>query len=190
MVGFLAPAMLNMTTVRISIDKGRKAGFLFALGASSVNGIQSLVAFTFLPFLDSNPNVIEWLKRIGVIVLFSLAYFFYKQSKKIVSAKENTNQTHPFLLGAFLSSINMLALPYYFGSALGLEAGNQIIAFAPYIYYMSMGVFFGGFIMFSVYAILADVVARKSQFITKNLNIMLASLFVILGFAILVDLIF
>lgn len=182
--------MLNMTTVRTSIDKGRKAGYLFALGASSINGLQSLVAFTFLRFLDSNPNIIEWLKRVGVIVLFSLAYYFYRQSKKVISTKENTNQTHPLILGALLSSINMLALPYYFGSALGLEAGNQITAHAPYIYFMSIGVFLGGFMMFSIYATLAEVVARKSQFITKNLNIMLTILFVILGSAILVDLVF
>lgn len=188
-VGFIAPAMLNMTTVRTSIDHGRNAGFLFALGASSVNAVQSLVAFTFLRFLDSNPDVIVWLKRIGVVVLFSLAYFFYRQSKKVISAKENTNQTHPFVLGALLSSINMLALPYYFASALGLEAGNQIIASPPYIYFMSAGVFLGGFMMFSIYSVLADIVAKRSAFITRNLNIMLSTLFTVLAFAILVDLV-
>ncbi len=182
--------MLNMTTVRTSIDQGRKAGFFFALGASSVNAIQSLVAFAFLRFLDSNPDVIEWLKRLGVVVLFSLAYFFYKQSKKTISAKENTNHTHPYVLGSFLSSINMLALPYYFGSALALEASDQIISGPPFIYFMSIGVFLGGFMMFGLYALLADIVAKKSAFITKNLNIMLAILFTILGLAILVDLIF
>jgi threonine/homoserine/homoserine lactone efflux protein len=189
-LGFAAPAMLNMTTVRTSIDHGRNAGFLFALGASLVNALQSLVAFAFLRFLDSNPNVIEWLKRLGVIVLFSLAYFFYRQSKKIISAKENTNKTHPFVLGLMLSSINMLALPYYFGSALALEAGEQIVSSPPFIYYMSIGVFFGGFLMFSAYAILANIVARRSAFITRNLNILLSTLFTILGFVILVELLF
>ncbi len=179
-----------MTTVRTSIDHGRKAGFLFALGASSVNAVQSLIAFAFLRFLDSNPDVIIWLKRIGVIVLFTLAYFFYRQSKKVIAARENTKHTPPLVLGLFLSSINMLALPYYFASALALEAGNQITAIAPFIYFMSLGVFLGGFMMFSLYAILADVVARRSEFITRNLNIMLSTLFTILGLAVLVDLIF
>ncbi|MDF1696825.1 MAG: LysE family transporter [Saprospiraceae bacterium] len=188
-IGFLAPAMLNMTTVRTSIDKGRNAGFLFALGASLVNSVQSLISFSFLRFLDSNPNVIDWLKRIGVLVLFTLAYFFYQQSKKVISARENTKQTHPFILGAFLSSINMLAMPYYFASALGLEASGQIIATPPYIYFMAVGVLIGGFFMFSVYAILAEIVAKRSQFITKNLNIMLSTLFTILAIAVLVDLV-
>ena len=189
-IGFLAPAMLNMTTVRTSIEQGRNAGFLFALGASFINAIQSLVAFTFLRFLDSNPDVIEWLKRIGIVVLFSLAYVFYEKSKKVILKKEDKNHTHPFIKGAFLSSINMLALPYYFGSALGLEAGNQITAVTPFIYFMAIGVFLGGFMMFSLYGILAKVVARRSQFITKNLNILLAVLFVILGSAVFVDLVF
>lgn len=187
-IGFITPAMLNMTTVRTAIDKGRTAGILFALGASSINAIQSLVAFAFLRFLDSNPNVIEWLKRLGVLVLFGLAYFFYQQSKKVVEAKDNGSKTHPFLLGALLSSINMLALPYYFTSALALEAGNQINAMPPYIYFMAVGVWIGGFLMFSTYAILAEIVAKRSAFITRNLNIMLSILFVILGSAVLVDL--
>lgn len=186
-VGFFAPAMLNMTTVRTSIDRGRRAGLLFALGASTINSIQALIAFTFLRFLDSNPDVINWLKRIGVVVLFSLAYFFYQQSKKIVKAKENTEQTHPLILGGLLSSINMLALPYYFASALGLEAGNQITAIAPFIYFMAGGVFLGGFLMFSIYALLAEAIAKRSEFITKNLNIMLSILFTVLGLAILVE---
>lgn len=189
-IGFIAPAMLNMTTVRTSMEQGRNAGFMFALGASLVNSVQSLIAFTFLRFLDSNPDVIVWLKRVGVVVLFSLAFVFYKKSKKIISAKENINHTHPFVLGALLSSINMLALPYYFGSALGLEAGKQITAVTPFIYFMSIGVFVGGFLMFSLYSILATIVAKKSQFITRNLNIMLSTLFTILALAVLVDLVF
>lgn len=189
-IGFLAPAMLNMTTVRTSIEQGRNSGFLFALGASIVNALQSLVAFTFLRFLDSNPDVIEWLKRIGIIIFFTLAYVFYKKSKKVFSAKEINRKVPPFIKGAFLSSINMLALPYYFGSALGLEAGNQITAVTPFIYFMAIGVFLGGFMMFSLYGILAEVVAKRSVFITKNLNILLSILFVILGTAVFVDLVF
>ena len=187
-VGFLSPAMLNMTTVRTTIDKGRQAGILFALGASSVNAVQSLIAFAFLRFLDSNPSVILWLKRIGVIVLLSLAYFFYKQSKKVIAANEGGSKTHPLVLGAFLSTINMLALPYYFTSALALDAGNQITPLPPFIYFMSIGVFFGGFMMFSLYAILAEIVAKRSEFITRNLNIMLSILFTFLGLAVLVNL--
>ena len=189
-IGFIAPAMLNMTTVRTSMEQGRNAGFLFALGASLVNSVQSLIAFGSLRFLDSNPDVIVWLKRVGVLVLLSLAYFFYQKSKKIVSARENSSQTHPFVLGALLSSINMLALPYYFASALGLEAGGQINAVTPFVYFMSFGVFLGGFMMFSIYAVLVDVVVRRSQFITRNLNIMLSTLFTILALAVLVDLVF
>ena len=181
--------MLNMTTVRTSIDKGRNAGFLFALGASMINSIQALISFSFLRFLDSNPDVIAWLKRVGVVVLFTLAYFFYRQSKKVISARENSKQTHPFILGAFLSTINMLAMPYYFAAALGLEASGQINATPPYIYFMAFGVFLGGFFMFSMYAILAEIVAKRSQFITRNLNIMLSTLFTILAIAVLVDLV-
>ena len=50
-LGFLAPSMLNMTTARISIEKGKKEGIRFALGASSIVFIQSFLAVTFTKYL-------------------------------------------------------------------------------------------------------------------------------------------
>ena len=114
---------------------------------------------------------------------------FLQKIQKVVEAKGNQSKTPPLLKGAFLSSINMLALPYYFGSALALDAGDQITALPPFIYFMAIGVFLGGFMMFSIYSILAEVVAERSAFVTKNLNIMLSILFTFLGLAVLVNLV-
>ena len=187
-VAFVTPAMLNMTTVRTSIERGYRSGFLFGLGASTVNALQACVAFYFLRFLTDNPDIILWLKRIGVLVLFALAIFFYRKSKDVAAANENEKGIPPYMEGALLSSINMLAIPYYTASALALEASNKILAIGPNIYFMAIGVLLGGTTMFAIYAFSAETISERSEYITKNINLILSGLFIILGIVVLINL--
>ncbi|MFT4535749.1 MAG: threonine/homoserine/homoserine lactone efflux protein [Saprospiraceae bacterium] len=187
-VGFITPAMLNMTTVRTSIEQGRGQGILFGAGAATINAIHGLIAFTFLRFLDANPDIILWLKRVGILVLFTLSFYFYKKSKKVITAKDKKGNTPAFYEGLIMSSINMLGLPYYFTAALLLDAQSYITASAPYVYYLAMGVFLGGTAMFAIYSIAAETIARKSEYVTKNINLILSGVFVILAMIVLINL--
>ncbi len=184
-VGFITPAMLNMTTVRTSIEQGRISGILFGAGSATINAIHGLLALTFLRTLDDNPNIILWLKRIGVIVLLCLAYFFYKKSQNVISAKEKKGNKSPYLEGLVMSSINMLGLPYYFTVALLLDAEGHISATPPYIYFMTVGIFLGGTAMFAIYSIAAETISRRSEYVTKNINLILSVVFVLLSLFVL-----
>lgn len=187
-LGLVAPAMLNMTTVRASIESGSKSGVLFGMGAATVNAIHALIAFTFIRHLDSNPQIIAWLQRIGVLVLFALAYFFYDKSKQIPKSKSIDNGVPTFIRGAGMSLLNMLALPYYLGSSLILEADGHIITLAPYSYYLAGGVLLGSMTIFIIYALGAERISLRSAYITKNINLILAGIFVLLGLLVLVQL--
>ena len=187
-IGFITPAMLNMTTVRTSIEQGKGQGVLFGAGAATINAIHGLLAFTFLRYLDSNPDIILWLKRIGVFILFTLAFFFYKKSKKVITAKGKKGNMPAYFEGLIMSSINMLGLPYYFTAALLLESQAYISATAPYVYYMAVGVFLGGTAMLAIYSVAAETIARKSEYVTKNINLILSGVFVILALIVLVNL--
>jgi threonine/homoserine/homoserine lactone efflux protein len=187
-VGFITPAMLNMTTVRTSIEQGRSQGILFGAGAATINAIHGLIAFTFLRFLDANPDIILWLKRLGVVILISLSFFFYKKSKKVIAANEKKGTMPAYFEGLIMSSINMLGLPYYFTVGLLLDTESYISATSPYVYFLAIGVFLGGVAMFSIYSIAAETIARKSEYVTKNINLILSGIFVILAFIVMINL--
>ncbi len=178
---FITPAMLNMTTARTSIEQGKKAGILFGLGASIINAIHAIIAFSFLDYLDDSPEIIMWFKRIGVLILFSLAVYFYFKSKKTLVGISDNPKIPSFIEGLLTSFINMLGLPFYFTAGLALEANKKIVAIIPNIYYLSFGVFLGGFTIFSIYAIMAKQIAARSEFISKNLNLILVVIFIGLG---------
>jgi len=189
-VGFITPAMLNMTTVRTSIEQGRGAGIAFGLGAATVNTVHSIIAFYFLRYLDDNPDVILWLKKIGVLVLLVLAYVFYIKSKRALDGKATKGAFPPYVQGILMSFLNMLGLPFYTAMALILESSGWITATPPFVYYMSFGVFLGGSTMFAIYSLAAESISKRSAFITKNINLILSGLFVVLASIVVINLLF
>jgi len=180
-IGFVTPAMLNMTTVRTSVEHSIKHGVLFGIGAALINALQSVLSFEFATFLNENPNVINYLKKLGIIILLLLAYYFYRKSQREVKQGKKISSVHPFNKGMLLSSINTLGLVYYFTAGLALQANGKVILEMPYIIYLSLGIFSGGSVAFTIYAILAETISKKSEFFARNINLILSVLFVFLS---------
>lgn len=180
-VGLLAPGMLNMTAVRTSIEKGKKAGIVFSAGAASVVFVQASIALIFANYLNQHPDIIEKLKIAGVIVFFILAIFFFFQARKKFKAEGKNRKGNLFFIGMFMSSVNMLAIPFYLGLSTYLSAKEQIILKQPYITIFVIGAVLGAFVLFVTYVGLANIIVKKAQFIAKNINYILSALFLILA---------
>lgn len=179
--GLLAPSMLNMTTAKTSIERGKLAGIQFALGAAIVLMIQCSIALYFAKFLIANPNIISNLKTIAIFVFIALAIFFFKQaiSEKKLEGKEKSG--HPFIMGLGMASLNMLGVPFYLATATLAESKGWIQLKQPYTYFFVAGAFLGDFTLFSSYSIFAAKIAKRIDFIAKNLNYILSGIFIFLA---------
>jgi len=179
--GLLAPGMLNMTAVRTSIEKGKKAGIVFSAGAASIVFVQASIALIFANYLNRHPEIIEKLKIAGVLVFFILSIFFFLQARKKFKAEGKNRKGNLFFIGIFMSSINMLAIPFYLGLSTYLSAKEQIILEQPYISIFVLGAVLGAFMLFVTYVGLANTIVKKVHFIAKNINYILSVLFLILA---------
>ena len=180
-IGVTPPGMLNMTALRIKIEKNRKAAFLFALGAATIVIPQALIASSFTKYFTKHPEVIERLKIGGFFVLLVLSVFFFLQARKKMKAAGTKRKGNYFFIGMFLSSINMLAIPYYFFFSSFLHDKGLIIMEQPYISYFVAGGFLGTFALFTVYIQFAKIIERRVQFIARNINYVLSILFFVLS---------
>ncbi len=180
-VGLLPPGMLNMTTVRTTIEKGKKAGFLFSAGAASVVFVQASIALIFANYLNNHPDIIEKLKIAGIVVFILLAIFFWIQARKKFKAEGKQKQGNYFLTGLMMSSMNMLAIPFYLGLSAYLGANGNLILEQPYITVFVIGAVLGAFALFSTYLGFAKIIINKAQFIAKNINYILSALFLVLA---------
>jgi len=179
-IGLLAPSMLNMTAARTSIEKGKKAGIQFAAGAASVVFVQAFIAVTFAKYLVAHPEVITKLKTAAIFVLLALSVFFFMQARKKFKAEGKDKKGSTFIIGMGMSSLNMLAVPFYLAMA-KVGEGYGMLLEIPYSLIYVVGAVLGAFSLFSIYAFFAGIIAKKAQFIAKNINYILAVLFVTLA---------
>ncbi len=182
-VGLLAPSMLNMTAARTSIERGRSAGIQFAAGAASVVFIQAFIAVYFAKYLVAHPEVITQLKTAAIFVLLGLSVFFFMQARKKFKAEGKQKKGSSFVTGLGMSSLNMLAIPFYLAMATLAESKGWMDIVPPYSIIYVVGAVLGAFSLFSTYAVFAEIIAERAAFIAKNINYILSGLFVILAIA-------
>ncbi len=177
-VGLIAPSMLNMTAARTSIEKGKSAGLQFAAGAASVVVIQAFIAVYFANKIT--PEIIKKLQTAAVFVLLGLAVFFFMQARKKFKAEGKNKKGSTFFVGMGMSSLNMLAVPFYLAMAKVGEGYGMKLEIPFSLFYVA-GAVLGAFSLFAIYATFAEKIAEKAQFIAKNINYILAGLFVVLA---------
>lgn len=177
-LGLIAPSMLNMTAAKTSLEKGKRAGIQFAAGAASVVTIQAFIAVYFANKIT--PDVIKVLQKAAFFVLMGLAIFFFMQARKKFKAEGKDKKGSTFIVGMGMSSLNMLAVPFYLGMAKVGEGFGMLLEI-PYSLIYVVGAVLGAFSLFSIYASFAEIIAKKAQFIAKNINYILAVLFVTLA---------
>ncbi len=81
-LGMLAPGMLNMTTVKIRIERGKFNAMKFAFGVSTIVLVQAYVAVFFIKYLKENPDFIQILQEIASVIFVLLSLYFYREFKK------------------------------------------------------------------------------------------------------------
>jgi threonine/homoserine/homoserine lactone efflux protein len=179
--GLISPGMLNMTTLKIRINAGKIESIKFAIGASVIVLIQASIALFFADYFVKNPKIIELIKVAAIFVFFALAIFFFFLSRKKITSNSNKSNKNYFISGLAMSSVNMLAIPFYLGISIYLAAANKIIIEQPFILFFVLGAAIGSFLLFCTYIIFAKIIIKKVSFIATNINIILSVLFFGLG---------
>lgn len=187
--GLISPGMLNMTVLKTRMNVGKIESVKFAFGAAIIVFFQAGIALFFADYLIENPKVIAALKMAGIFVFFILAIFFFMLSRKKMEAKSKITKGNYFLKGLAMSSVNMLAIPFYLGISIYLGSVNKIIIEQPYILLFIIGAAIGSFLLFYTYIFFAKIISDKISFIATNINTILSLLFLSLGFFTLIELI-
>lgn len=186
-IGLLPPGMLNMTTARTTLLHGINKSLRFASGACIIVGIHGVIAFYFAEFLKTNPQIIANLRIAGMFVLAGLSYFFWKKAKSQFRISGKEDLKNPFIAGLVMSSLNMLGIPFYLGMSTILASKELIILEWPYNMFLTMGATLGSFTLFMTYGYFANVIDKKIGFISKNINLILSIVFLILSLSIAIN---
>jgi len=190
-LGMVFPSMLNMTTVKISMERGKLNAIKFALGVSTITLLQAYVAVFFTKFLKENPDFIITLQKVALVIFAMLSFYFYKEFKK-----ENKNASEfkqkckdTFLVGLFLSALNMFAIPFYYGITTVLNNFGWMKLSQNNILLFVIGSAIGTFMILYSYSNFARVLNKKDKLKSNKLSLVLSILTGVLALVTLVKVI-
>ena len=177
-VGSITPSMLNMTALKISLEKGKRAVNKYAFGVSLIVIPQVYIAVILTKYIAENPKILETLEKAGIVIFILLSYYFYKESKKSKIKVEgiNTKNENSFLTGITLSTLNMFAIPFFSGTVITLDAFKLYnFNVVPLIFFI-FGSVIGTFFILFLYGKFAKIIQSKTGKLTKDINIILSIL--------------
>ncbi|NNE77642.1 MAG: LysE family transporter [Pricia sp.] len=177
------PGLLNMNTAKVSVEKGKLNGIIFSLGISTMIMLQATIAVYISKFLDNNPEVVDVLLEIAIVVFgFFAIYFFYtarknkrKQPKLVKVSKKNS-----YFRGMLLAGVNLLTIPYYSGLNIMWNASGWIKFQIWDIVTFILAAGFGTFSVLYMYTIYFNKLEHKTNRFSKNSNYILSALMLVL----------
>ncbi|TAH05719.1 MAG: lysine transporter LysE, partial [Sphingobacteriales bacterium] len=182
-LGALPMGTLNMSAMQIAITDGYYPAVLFALGALMVEMIyvrMTLVAMGWFRAHKKLLLVMEWLTLVIILVL--AASSFYTAMHPTLKANPIlSNSIHRFWLGAGLSAINPLQIPFWFGWSTVLTGKGILVRNGyNYVYYI-LGIGIGTFIGFTVFIFGGKLLVDRLDAQQNLIQWILGGIFLITG---------
>ena len=177
------PGLLNVNAAKTSVEKGKPNGIIFSLGVSTMIMLQALIAVYISKYLHKNPDVVEVLLKIVVLVFAFLALYFFmaaRNNKKKVMKTVKISKRNSFFKGMLLAALNLLTIPYYSGLNIMWNASGWIKFEVWDIITFVLAAGFGTFSVLYMYTIYFNKLENKTDRFSKNSNYILGVLMLVL----------
>jgi len=187
-IGLLSPGLLTMTVLNTTIDRGKRAGYFFALGVIIPIFFQAHIALIASDYLVKHTEIIKSFSKVAVFVFLLLSVFFFHQFLNRNNHKSslkglNLSIDSSFLYGIFISLINPLAIPFYFSYSTLLEFKGYLILQEPYISVFVISAMLGALSILMIYTKYATDLLGRIQFVSRNFKLILALVMLFLAIA-------
>jgi threonine/homoserine/homoserine lactone efflux protein len=195
-IAFLAvipPGLINMTAAKVSTQDGKNEALRFVLGASIIIFFQTFIAVLFARFISNHEEIVATLQEIGIFIFTLLSIYFFwiaEKPKKIKADAKVKGKSNRFFLGMLLSSLNLLPIPFYVFASMSLQASGYFsfdkIPVAEFV----IGVVLGSFTVFYTYIVAFKKIEKKTEFLMRNINIIIGSVTSFMAFVTLFKLLY
>ena len=177
------PGLLNMNAAKTSVDKGKLNGIIFSLGVSSMILIQATIAVYISKFLYKNPEVIDWLLKLALLVFAFFAVYFFvsaRKKNKTPHREVQVSKRNSFYKGFLLAAVNLLTIPYYSGLNAMWNASGWIKFELTDILTFVFAAGLGTFSVLYLYVFYFNKLETKTSRFSKNSNYILSALMLLL----------
>ncbi len=159
-----------------------RAALFVALGATSVELIQAFISIKFAHLFTSIPGLEQSFGIAAIPILLGLGiyYTFFPPEPKINLGKPK-KVGRDFLKGMLVSSLNVMAYPYWIFYGILMVSNEVLIPTNGWILIFCIGGFIGAFWAMSIYAKLASYATRQFDQFSRKINLFIGLIFLGLG---------
>ncbi len=142
-LGSLPLGTLNVAAMQISVQENIQNAILFSLGSLSVEMIYVRISLVGINWIRKQKKLFRWMEWIALAIVLALAIGSFIAAAKPHQAKNVMldNNINRYLLGAMLSAINPVQIPFWFGWSTVLFTKNILLPKNSYynIYIIGIG---------------------------------------------------
>ncbi len=186
-LGSITPSFLNLTVVKFSLKKGKKAAFYLIGGYATVLFFQANIGAYLSSVLMENSEYIETIQKLGTAILMLLSihffrlYFISKKEMQKSKQEEDIEKSKAYAHGVGMSLLNTFAIPFYFTS-ISLLIGLDFFEYSFLnSFYFSIGSTIGSFTLYALYATVASRIKDKLTFLATKMDLVLGCLTGLVG---------
>lgn len=168
-LGSLPPGIISMTVTSVSIRKGIEAALIVGAGAAVIEIIQAWLSIQFTLLYVEQEAVSHYFQLATIPIFLGLGIYYW-----LVQTSPPQNKPYSFeqsfKLGAGVSTLNLLAFPYwiFYGTYLqhqGILPSNQLAIGA-----ISLGVGIGTFVLLGIYAKAGQLLLNRLPLVNTWVN--------------------
>jgi threonine/homoserine/homoserine lactone efflux protein len=183
-IGSIPFGTINVTVIETAILKGMRVAVWVVLGAAIIEFIQACVALLFSHLITQNPLTEQILFWISIPIFIGLGVYYLRQKpeESEPDALQGYAGGRGFLKGILVSSLNVLAIPYwiFYGTYLAsigwINPGERLLVVA-----FSIGVFLGTVFILLCYARLGVYAKARFSRLTRFISPAVAYFFFVLA---------
>lgn len=183
LVGVSLPGLINMTAVKVAIERSQQVAWRFCMGACITIFFQAWVAIAFATYLSRHTEVVDILKGTGIFIflLLSILFFFQALRSRVAPEKPKTGDGLPIMLGMGIAAMNFLNIPFYLSAGTLLESSGYITIYFPVYFFFVGGLTLGSGSALVLYVLGAGWIEKNAYFLARNLNYFLGGLFLLIA---------
>ncbi len=176
-VGYIPLGNINLTAMQISINKGLKQAYVFAISFALVEGVFTFVLMHFAEWFATQKNLMIWLEWLMVAVFLLMGVLSYLQSKKERKPVDDVKKRDSIKTGIILGVFNPMIIPFWTIGGTYLIAHNWITTAGLGLVIFAIGASVGSFLCLYLFGRFAQYIQNKFSFSNRIINRSIAFMF-------------
>ena len=178
-LGTLPLGTLNVAAMQISVQESILNGIYFALGGLLVEMIYVRISLVAINWVRKQKKLFRWMKWIALGIVLALAIGSFVAAMQTHESKNIllNNNIHRFFLGIFLSAINPMQIPFWFGWSTILFAKKILIPKNSYYNLYIVGIGLGSLLGNFVFIFGGKMIVQKLNTNQSLLNWIIGGIF-------------